>query len=137
MLMLGLACGARTWQLSTFVVGQCSVHPSEGTFSDGDWITLAVIPAFGWGFDHWGVRLSVSSNPVDILIDSDKTIHVNFIAELTPTPTPTANPTLTPLTWEFWHGLNQNPSAVFHRHYDDTAVALSDLTLPDVVIVVW
>jgi len=42
-----------------------------------------------------------------------------------------------PVTWEFSHGLNQNPSAVFHRHYDGIEVALSDLTPPEEVVVIW
>jgi len=51
-----------------------------------------------------------------------------------PTPTPT------PISWEFPHGLNQNPSAVFSRHYDGTTIILADIPyedMPEELIIVW
>ena len=84
MLASGLACGPTEWQLSTGVVGQGSISPSEGTFSGGGELTLTAIPTSGWSFDHWGGHCSGSQNPVTITMDSDKTVYAYFT---TPTPT--------------------------------------------------
>ena len=49
-------------------------------------------------------------------------------------------PTPTPVTWEFPHGLIQDSSAVFARHYDGTTVSLADILsedMPPELNVVW
>ena len=60
----------------------------------------------------------------------------------THTPTPTPTPTLTPTptictTWEFSHGILDNPTAVFSKHDDCPDIALPTGTEPGELIVVW
>lgn len=86
MLVSVLGCGQKEWQLSTSVVGQGSISPNEGTYSDSVELTLTASPASGWSFDHWGGHCSGSQNPVTITMDSDKTVYAYFTQ---PTPTPT------------------------------------------------
>jgi len=56
----------------------------------------------------------------------------------TPMPTPTPSPTPTACTtWEFSHGILDNPTAVFPRHYDCPDIALPTGTEPDELVLVW
>ena len=89
-----------THHLATVVVGQGSVSPNSGTFTDGNTITLTALPASGWEFDHWGYHVSGSYNPTTLTMDSDKTVYAYFTegSAETPTaiPTMTIKPTPTP-----------------------------------------
>jgi hypothetical protein len=136
LLVSGLACGEKTWQLSTFAVGQGNIQPGEGTFSDGDWIIVTAIPASGWSFDHWGVHLGGSENPVSLLVDSDKMVYAYFISA--PTPTPTREVTSCHearlATYEYFDSLAQSPPGAVAvsnyylalNHGDESCAAYDD-----------
>ena len=98
LLVAGLSCtsygisGSISYQLTTITEGQGSVSPSEGSFPDGDSVTITALPASGWEFDHWGNQASGTQNPITIIMNSDKAVYAYFTAP-TPTPTPTLTPT--------------------------------------------
>ena len=104
LLIAGLSCtsygisGSISYQLTTITEGQGSVSPSEGSFPDGDSVTITALPASGWKFDHWGGQGSGTQNPITITMDSAKTVYAYFTSNSvsTPTPTPTSTKTPTP-----------------------------------------
>ena len=58
--------------------GNGSVSPSGGTYDEGTVVTLNAYPDPGWVFSGWSGDLSGSTNPVTIIMDSDKTITATF-----------------------------------------------------------
>ena len=79
LLITGVACGPKVWQLCTVVPqGQGTISPSSGTFTDGDIITLTADPASGYIFSHWEGHANGSQNPATITMDSDKVVYAYF-----------------------------------------------------------
>jgi hypothetical protein len=100
LLVIGLSCtsygisGSISYQLTTITEGQGSISPSEGSFPDGDSVTITALAASGWEFDHWGGSINGYQNPITTIMSSDKTIYAYFVEGVT-TPTPTSTPTAT------------------------------------------
>jgi len=69
-----------TKDITILVNGNGTVDPSEGIHSyyEGSTVTLTAIPDFGHEFDSWSGNLSGTSNPQDILMDTNKTVTANF-----------------------------------------------------------
>lgn len=54
------------------------VDPSSGTYVEGENATVEAFPAEGWKFDYWSGNTSGTSNPITVVMDSDKSITANF-----------------------------------------------------------
>ena len=72
-----------TYQLSTTVSGSGTVDPSSGTYDEGSSVTLTATPASGWEFSGWSGSASGSTNPLAIIMDSNKSITATFVESST------------------------------------------------------
>jgi hypothetical protein len=59
--------------------GSVSLNPSGGVYVAGTTVTLTAVANSGWVFSGWGGDLSGEQNPVNIVMDSNKNVIVNFI----------------------------------------------------------
>ncbi len=55
-----------------------SPNPSTGTYDDGSVVTLTATPDAGYEFTGWSGDASGNSNPVNVTMDSDKTVTAAF-----------------------------------------------------------
>ncbi len=72
-----ISCGTEptpTYQLTTSVVGNGSVSPSNGQFDEGESVTITSTPDSGWVFSNWEGDWTSSQTPATITMDRDKTI---------------------------------------------------------------
>ena len=69
-----------TRDITVQVNGHGRVDPPAGNHSyyEGQTVTLTATPDFGYAFDGWSGDLSGTSNPQDILMDTDKFVTANF-----------------------------------------------------------
>lgn len=65
------------YRLITNVSGQGSVN-GGGVYDEGQTATVTATPANGWQFNGWSGAISGSSNPANIVMNSDKTVTANF-----------------------------------------------------------
>ncbi len=59
--------------------------PDAESYEEGVSVQLSAIPADGWVFVSWGGDIDpalIDQNPIDITMDQDKAITVNFVEEL-------------------------------------------------------
>jgi hypothetical protein len=77
---LGSRSLAATQQLSVTVAGSGTVNrnPTNTVVPQGAVVTLTAIPATDWVFDFWSGDASGSANPINVVMDRDKTITANF-----------------------------------------------------------
>ncbi len=68
------------YTLSVNTVGQGSVTriPDQVSYDSGSMVQLFASPASGWTFSDWSGDVSGSTNPVSIIMDSDKTVIATF-----------------------------------------------------------
>jgi hypothetical protein len=59
--------------------GGGSVSPSGGTYAAGSQVTLTAMPASGYSFSNWGGDTSGSQNPINITMNSNKSITAYFV----------------------------------------------------------
>ena len=84
LLVAGLSCtsygisGSISYQLTTITEGQGSVSPSEGSFPDGDSVTITALPASGWHLGWWAGDANGHEKTISITFDSDKHIYAHF-----------------------------------------------------------
>jgi hypothetical protein len=69
------------YTLSTDVVGagQVSLDPAGGSYDEGTTVELTATADAGWEFEGWSGDVTSSDNPVNVLMDSDKTVTATFI----------------------------------------------------------
>lgn len=74
------------YTLTVNVIGHGSIHRARGQSADDshEAFALTAKPETGWGFAGWDGSLSGSSNPVNIVLDQNKTVTARFSQ---PTPT--------------------------------------------------
>ena len=60
-----------------------AVQPSSGTFEAGTSETIRATPANGYRFDHWGGNATGTSNPLNIIINTNKTLTAYFMKAYT------------------------------------------------------
>ena len=72
--------GDTNFSLTVNVSGNGSVFkdPDETNYSYGTIVKLTAVPDLGWSFVNWSGDLISSTNPVNITIDSDKTVTATF-----------------------------------------------------------
>jgi len=80
-----------TYTLITNVVGSGSVSPSGGTYDEGTVVTLSATPGTGYEFSHWSGSASGTANPINITMNSNKSVTANFTEVQVPTYTLTTN----------------------------------------------
>jgi len=59
------------------------VSPSSGTYDSGSTVTFTVTPANGYRFLDWGTDATGSTNPLNMVINTNKVITANFIKQYT------------------------------------------------------
>ncbi|MCA9962359.1 MAG: InlB B-repeat-containing protein, partial [Anaerolineales bacterium] len=68
------------YTLTINVTGAGTVHknPDQATFLPGEVVQLTAVPDTGLNFLFWNGDLSGSANPIDLLMDGDKTVDAFF-----------------------------------------------------------
>lgn len=64
--------------LTTNVVGEGSISPSNGTYSKNETITLIATPMSGYEFDFWSGDVSGSVASIDLVMNTNKSATANF-----------------------------------------------------------
>jgi hypothetical protein len=59
--------------------GGGTIDSSGGTFEAGAQVTITATPASGYRFEHWGGSTTETTNPLNLVVDSDKSITAHFI----------------------------------------------------------
>lgn len=73
-----------TFPLTTSVVGNGTVDPASGDFTENSTIPVDAIPDSGWEFAGWSGDAAGTDNPLSLLMDSAKSITATF-TEIPPT----------------------------------------------------
>lgn len=68
-----------TYSLTTNVVGNGSVTPESGTFSEGEAVSITATATAGYVFTGWSGDVSGTANPVNVTMDANKNITATFI----------------------------------------------------------
>src|SRR5215203_3115826 len=68
----------RTLTLATNGSGSIVANPSSPAYPQNSVVTLTATPFAGWLFNGWSGSISGSTNPTNVLMDTDKTITGNF-----------------------------------------------------------
>jgi hypothetical protein len=67
----------------TSVVGSGSVQRSlDGSINDGSVVSFNAVPASGWKFSHWNGSATGTQNPLQLLVNSNKTLTATFTSEI-------------------------------------------------------
>ncbi|MEI6946993.1 CBM35 domain-containing protein [Paraflavisolibacter sp. H34] len=78
---LAASCGSVapiSYELTTTINGQGTVSPANGTFSQGETVTLTATPAAGWQFAGWSGLPNTTANPVTVTMDGNKAVTAIF-----------------------------------------------------------
>jgi uncharacterized protein YjdB len=70
---------ASTYNLTSSVTGQGTISPSNGTYNEGDVVSITPNPYAGWRFDGWGGDASGTDDPLLLTMDADKNITATFV----------------------------------------------------------
>jgi pectate lyase len=69
------------YTLTTSVIGEGSVTPSEGVYEEGTEIQISAIPETNYLFEGWSGDLTSDSTNISLTMDSDKTLLASFVKE--------------------------------------------------------
>ncbi len=69
-----------TLTVNTVGSGNVTLNPPGGIYHQGTQVTLTAIPTIGFQFNGWSGALAGLNNPATVLIDSNKTVTANFVA---------------------------------------------------------
>jgi hypothetical protein len=58
--------------------GSVTLDPAGGVYNSGTLVTLTAVPDPGWQFGSWAEDADGSQNPVEIIMDEDKTVSASF-----------------------------------------------------------
>jgi len=72
------AINTYTLTLSTAGSGSVAAVPNQLTYDHGTNVQVTATPAGGWNFDFWSGDASGSVNPLNVLMDGNKSITANF-----------------------------------------------------------
>jgi len=75
--------GERKYRLNVVTRGRgtVSLNPQESSFEKDTKVTLTASPAEGWIFDSWSGDASGNQNPLEITMNSIKTVTANFLTK--------------------------------------------------------
>jgi uncharacterized repeat protein (TIGR02543 family) len=85
---------ATTYQLTTSVNGQGTVSPANGTFNNGEIVTVMATAATGYTFSGWTGDATGSANPLSVTMSSNKNIIANFTISGETPPSSTGSVTI-------------------------------------------
>ncbi len=68
----------RTLTINITGQGTVSKNPDQTAYADGSNVTLTATPASGYTFSGWSGDITGTSNPVTIIMNSDKTVTATF-----------------------------------------------------------
>ncbi|MBW6535666.1 MAG: HYR domain-containing protein, partial [Mariniphaga sp.] len=70
------------YSLQTEVSGQGTIHilPDAVAFSEGQVVVVKAIPSSGWGFESWEGDLTGCDAEINLVMDGNKSIRANFVA---------------------------------------------------------
>ncbi len=88
--------------------GAISYNPAGGKYENGTSVQITAIPELGWIFDHWEGDVTGKTNPVTIIMNSNKNVKAVF-AQNSPVSITILNPTVM-----------TNPSPVQNEPYQIT-----------------
>ncbi len=75
--------GVTTYSLNVEIIpfgsGSVSLTPAGGVYVAGTTVTLTAQAAGGWVFSSWSGAISSTRNPVNIVMDENKSITANFV----------------------------------------------------------
>ncbi|GEM_PF-6934619 len=94
--------------------GAVAKNPNKSSYISGESIALTATPNAGYTFSGWSGDLSGNSNPATIIMNSNKTVTVNFtISIIAPVAGFSATPLNgnTPLTVQFSDASTNNPTS--------------------------
>jgi hypothetical protein len=74
------SASAASYTLTTSVngLGTVSRNPTNSTYPEGVVVTLRATPETGWIFNHWSGDASGTANPLNVTINTNKSITANF-----------------------------------------------------------
>src|SRR6185503_9479471 len=61
--------------------------PDQTSYANGSTVQLTANPAAGWGFSAWSGAVTGSTNPVNVVMDANKTVTATFVDVASPTVT--------------------------------------------------
>lgn len=67
-----------TLQTQVDASGGGTIDPTSGPFEAGNHVRISATPATGYRFHHWGASATGDSNPLNLLLDADKTVTAYF-----------------------------------------------------------
>jgi hypothetical protein len=76
-----LGQNAGTLDVQVVGAGSVAVDPVKDTYAFGDIVTLTATPDVGGVFAGWGGDISGLENPVELVMDSSKTVTASFVDE--------------------------------------------------------
>jgi len=65
--------------------GTVSKSPDQAGYANGTPVQLTANPGTGWSFSAWSGAVADSSNPVNVVMDADKTVTATFVDVAPPT----------------------------------------------------
>jgi pectate lyase len=66
------------YSITTNVVGNGSITPAGGVFSDGETVQLTAVPAPGYALVQWSGDVTATTSSVTMLVDGPKTVTATF-----------------------------------------------------------
>jgi hypothetical protein len=74
-----------TVNVSPAGAGTVAKSPNQAGYADGASVQLTASPGTGWSFSAWSGAVTGSTNPVDVVMDADKTVTATFADVAPPT----------------------------------------------------
>ena len=73
--------------------GTITKSPNQTMYPSGTSVQLTAVPATGYSFHHWAGSATGTTNPVTVVMDSNKTVSAVFVPAITYTLTASVTPT--------------------------------------------
>jgi len=114
--------------------GGGTVDPASGTFEAGTHVQVTAVPASGYRFDHWGGSSTSTTNPLNLLVNGDKTVTAYFTKTytLTVSGSPHGSCTVDPSggVWDVGTKVTVTATALFPYAFDHWSGTDNDATNP-------
>jgi hypothetical protein len=117
--------------------GGGTIDPASGTFEAGTHVQITATPATGYRFDHWGGTATGSTNPLNLLVNGDKTVTAYFTKTyiLTVSASPNGSCTVDPSSGVYDTGtvVTLTATALFPYAFDHWSGTDNDAANPTTV----
>lgn len=64
--------------LTTLGQGSVTIDPPKDYYDTGETVQLTPVPSSGWAFHHWSGDISGYCNPMNVVMNSNKTVNATF-----------------------------------------------------------